>query len=226
MSSEGPRSTRTSWRGRHHEILRQTVHRLREQLIQEGVPFTNEMLVDEACFAKNAMLSIGKTTPYKAVVGQAPNLLQDFEMPNTSMLEDPQHIHRARARELALGTIVEQTARMRVERTLKAKSRVSGQVRDFKNGDLVDVYRAPPNKDMDGWRGPAKIVDASPETLADGIVHVRWGGRVLIRKLQDVRKHIAFWSMFFLSFPSEWDAIQEFIKTLGHNILHVGWLFS
>ena len=123
------------------------------------------------------MLLIRKTTPYKAVVGQAPNLLQGFRVPNTSTLEDPQHNHRARARELASGTIVEQTARMRVERTLKAKSRVSGQTRDFKNGDLVDVYRAPPNKDMDGWRGPAKIVDASPETLADGIVHVRWGGR-------------------------------------------------
>ena len=81
-----------------------------------------EMIVDEACFAKNAMLSIGKTTPYKALVGQAPNLLQDFEVPNTSMMEDPQHAHRARARELALGTIVEQTARMRLERTLKAKS--------------------------------------------------------------------------------------------------------
>ena len=83
---------------RHHELLRQTAHRLREQLVREGVPFTNEMIVDEACFANNAMLSIGKTTPYKAVVGQAPNLLQDFEVPNTSMLEDPQHIHRARAR--------------------------------------------------------------------------------------------------------------------------------
>ena len=142
------------------------------------------------------------------------------------MMEDPQHAHRARARELALGTIVEQTARMRVERTLKAKSRVSGQTRDFKNGDLVDVYRAPPNKDMDGWRGPAKIVDASPETLADGIVHVRWGGRVLICRLQDVREHIAFWSMFFLAFPSEWSVILAFIKTIGRSILHVGWLLS
>ena len=91
---------------------------------------------------------------------------------------------------------------------------------------MVDVYRAPPNKDMDGWRGPAKIVDASPETLADGIVHVRWGGRVLICRLQDVRKHIAFWSMFFLAFPSEWSVILAFIKTIGRSILHVGWLLS
>lgn len=192
--------------------------------MREGVPFNNEMIVDEACFAENAMLSIGKTTPYKAVVGQAPNLLKDFEIPITSMLEDPQHIHRARARELALGTIVEQTARMRVERTLQAKSRVSGQTRDIKNGNLVDVYRAPPNKDMDGWRGPSNIVDASPDTLADGIVHVRWGGRVLICKLQDVRKHIDLWPMFFLASPSEWSVILAFIKTIGRNILNVSWL--
>jgi len=32
--------------------------------------------------------------------------------------------------------------------------------------------------------------------------------------------------MFFLTFPSEWNLIREFIKTLGRNILHVGWLFS
>ena len=49
---------------RHHEILRQTAHRLREQLVREGVPFTMEQIIDEACLAKNAMLSIGKTTPY------------------------------------------------------------------------------------------------------------------------------------------------------------------
>ena len=96
-------------------------------------------------------------------MGQAPHLLQDSEAPNTSMMEDAQHLHRARARDLALGTTVVQTARMRIERTLKAKSRVPGQDKDYKNGDLVDVFRAPPNKDMDGWRGPAKIVDASPE---------------------------------------------------------------
>ena len=91
-----------------------------------------EQIIDEACFAKNAMLLIGKATPYKAVVGQAPNLLQDSEAPNTSMMEDAQHLHRARVRELALGTIVEQTARMRIERTLKAKSRVPGQDKDYK----------------------------------------------------------------------------------------------
>ena len=146
-----------------------------------------EQIIDEACTAKNAVLSVGKTIPYKAVVGQAPNPLQDFEAPNTSMMEDTQHLHRARARELTLGTIVEQTARMRIERTLKAKSRVLGQDRDYKNGDLVDVFRAPPNRDMDGWRGLAKIADASPETLSDCIVHVRWGGRVLRCKLQDIK---------------------------------------
>ena len=72
------------------------------------------------------MLSIGKTTPYKAVVGQAPNLLQDFEAPNTSIMEDAQHLHRVCVRELAQSTIVEQTARMSIERTVKAKSRVPG----------------------------------------------------------------------------------------------------
>ena len=115
---------------------------------------------------------------------------------------------------------------MRIERTLKAKSRVPGQDRDYKNGDLVDVFRAPPNKDMDGWRGLAKIVDASPETLSDSIVHVCWGGRVLICKLQDIRQQIAFWTMFFLTFPSEWNVVKAFFKTIGRNISHVGWLLS
>ena len=49
---------------------------------------------------------------------------------------------------------------------------------------------------------------------------------MLICKLQDIRKHIAFWSMFFLVFPSEWNVVKAFIKTIGRNILHVGLLLS
>ena len=52
------------------------------------------------------------------------------------MLEDDQQSKRARARELSLGAMLEQTARMRVERVLKAKSRVFGQQKDPNNGDV------------------------------------------------------------------------------------------
>mgnify|MGYP002807674894 CR=1 FL=1 len=51
---------------------------------------SSEQLVDEGCIAKNALLSIGKSTRDMAGVGQTPSLLQDFEIPTTSMLEDDQ----------------------------------------------------------------------------------------------------------------------------------------
>ena len=160
------------------------------------------------------------------------NTLQDSRWadnestPDTSMLEDDQQANRARVRELSLGAMLVQTAWMRVERVLKAKPRVVGQLMDLSNGDFVDRFCAPPNKDMDGWRGPAKVVDCTPETIADGIIHVGWGGRVLICRLQDIKKHTAFRTFIYLAFPDEWDVIREFINTIGRQTLPVGWLVS
>ena len=159
-----------------------------------GVPFTNELIVDEACFAKGAVLPIGRTTTHKAVVGRAPN---------RPMLRSPPMLRCWKTRRMCIGHVPEswRSARSRSKQLARASSVPCRLCRESqaklwttRTATLVTSTAPPPlppsNKDMGGWRGPAIIVDVSPETLSDGIVHVRWGGRLLICKLQDVRHYI------------------------------------
>ena len=53
---------------------------------------------------------------------------------------------------------------------------------------MVDYYRAPPYKDHTGWRGPAKI--CSLYDSDSGIIFVRYQGRVLSCRPQDLRPHV------------------------------------
>ena len=62
---------------RHHELFRQTLHRVEDQLNEEGVKVPFDVIVAECIFAKNALLTIGRETPYRAVMGRDPILLRD-----------------------------------------------------------------------------------------------------------------------------------------------------
>jgi hypothetical protein len=44
---------------RHHEVLRQTLHRIEEQLKEEGIALPFEVVVNEAVLAKNALTTVG-----------------------------------------------------------------------------------------------------------------------------------------------------------------------
>ena len=74
--------------------------KIQEQTSSEGNVCADTDIIHEACFAKNALLTVGNVTPYKAVLGQAPNLLQDFELPTVTQREDTMHLDRARLREV------------------------------------------------------------------------------------------------------------------------------
>jgi hypothetical protein len=50
------------------------------------------------------------------------------------------------------------TAQARVQIAENSKSQASGQLRDLQPGDSVDVHRVPAQKDLSGWRGPAKVL--------------------------------------------------------------------
>eukprot|EP00975_Prorocentrum_lima_P041769 8777386-Prorocentrum_lima.AAC.1 len=53
-------------------------------------------------------------------------------------------------------------------------------------GDKVDFWRGPPSKDLTGWRGPGEV--ASLDRLDEGVIEVRWHGRVLPCCVPDVRR--------------------------------------
>jgi hypothetical protein len=62
---------------RHHEILRQQVHKLMSQTKFDGLLIAVEDLLADAILAKNSLLTIAGTTPYTAVLGSTPALLPD-----------------------------------------------------------------------------------------------------------------------------------------------------
>lgn len=85
------------------------------------------------------------------------------------------HVHRVR--EISLMNIVRGNAQERMKLAMDSRTRPAIQLTDLKEGQQVDIYRDPPNKDVSGWRGPSKIV--SLDRADEGIVEVRWQGRVI-----------------------------------------------
>ena len=73
---------------RHQEILRQQYHRVKSQCAQEGLRVTKEAMMDETNLAKNVLVSVHGESPYAAMFGRVPNLLQDLEPLNRAALDD------------------------------------------------------------------------------------------------------------------------------------------
>jgi hypothetical protein len=91
---------------RHHETLRQLIHRIQAQLKSEGIIVSIHDVVSEAIMAKNSLLVINGYTPYQAVLGRTPNLLLESESPGISQLADnlggKESKHASRLREVAV----------------------------------------------------------------------------------------------------------------------------
>ena len=103
--------------------------------------------------------------------------------------------HQARIREIAAGNIIEATACARMDRADRYNTRPAIERQEYKVGDLVDLWYEPLNKDKSGWRGPGKVHSLQPN---EGVVTVRYQGRSLDRRAQEVRPHIphlVFFSM-------------------------------
>ena len=83
--------------------------------------------------------------------------------------------------------MVEGTAQERMKRAEDSRTRPALKRMDLQTGELVDIYRTPANKDLTGWRGPATVVDVHAEA---GQATVRWQGRTMICKTQDLRRHL------------------------------------
>ena len=155
---------------------------------------TARCIVAESVFAKNCMLSIHGVSPYQALLGRQPPILQDFEPASATALADAEsgipgisrHIHRLRA--AAVEAIVRGSAESQLRRAELSRTRPAAELMDLSVGDSVDFFREPPNKDMSGWSGPAEVCDL--QQLRDGVISVRWHGRVINCSPRDVRRAI------------------------------------
>ena len=109
---------------RHHELLRQTLHKLEEQLKEEGIAVPFSVVVYEAVLAKNAFISVGEHTPYRALYGRDSQLTAEFEPDSETQLDDtsrgvPGHSrHNLRIREIATQSMLQASAQQRLQRAL------------------------------------------------------------------------------------------------------------
>ena len=72
---------------RHNEILRQQLHICNEQATSDGLKVDFENILSESLFAKNCLLVLGGYTPYEALYGRTPPLLNVMDVERG----DPHH---------------------------------------------------------------------------------------------------------------------------------------
>ena len=60
---------------RHHEILRRQIHLINTNAEQEGLRASLSAVLSEAVFAKNVLFNTGGASPYEAVFGRIPPLV-------------------------------------------------------------------------------------------------------------------------------------------------------
>eukprot|EP00435_Cladocopium_sp_Y103_P052682 s894_g16.t1 len=167
---------------RHTEILRRQLHLLEDQSNAErlAVPFSTGL--SDAVFAKNAMFQLGNATPYEAIFSRRPPLMATVSEESGEGVSDRDAYA---IRRLAISSMIQAKADSKARIADASKTRRSGELLELKLGDLVEFYRKPMNKDTVGWHGPAEVVNLT--SLQDGLLHVKWQGRILAVRIQDVR---------------------------------------
>ena len=231
---------------RHHELLRQLVHRVQVQLREERIKMPFEIIAAECFLVKNLLISVGGSSPYQAVFGRVPPLLAEFEPASECQVDDASAgipgISRShhRLRELTLQSMVDLTAKKRMERALNSKTRLAQQQLDLQPGDQVDFFRTPATKDESGWRGPAQVVQAGPPAV------IKWQDRFIQVRTQDLRRSLVYlgllsgdWSVetgvyedpttsawFMVKPENPVHVVQAFADNLDAKVIRLGWLFD
>ena len=205
---------------RHHEILRQQLHKLEADCTSRGLRVDFNDILQEAVLAKNVLLSVGGYSPYQAVYGRVPAVLRSLETE-----EGPDGRTAATLRELAISSMVEATARERAYRADRSKSRPSGELNQYAVGDLVEFYRPPDTKDATGWKGPAMITDVSQ--IKEGLITIKWQSSIMSVRLQDCRRALVYAS--FIALPDGRSDISElvsFAEGMSNSFIRLGYVFD
>ena len=210
---------------RHHQIYRDQMNTIRTQVAEENLQIPFEHLVAEATYAKNSLTLIGGFSPYQAVFGVTPRFLAELENPGQSMLTENEggifgsSRHSVRLREIALEAIISATAKARMQRAEHSNTRVPAQAIDLQVGEAVDIWRQPSQKDLTGWRGPCTIV--STHDLESGYIDVKWQGRVMSARMQDVRKSLSLFIGLVDSGDQPIQTVQRYLHSLSNPCTQV-----
>ena len=218
---------------RHHEIVRQLCHRVEDECERQGLGISRKHLLAECVFAKNALVSVGGQAPYTAVFGRTPAIMAEFEPTSETQLVDDEggtigiSRNHLRLREIAIQSMVDLTAKQRLDRALASKTRPTGEAKDLKQGDQIEFFRRGATKDESGWRGPATYLDQ------DGGQHsIRWQGRHLSVRTQDVRRALIY-LVFLTQDEHTWPRgssphglLWSFVDGMRSECFRLGWVYN
>ena len=217
---------------RHHDLARKIIHRVRGQLEEEGIVMPMEIVIAECALIKNLLITVAGFSPYQAVYGRLPPLMAEFEPVSDCQIDDQSagipgiSRHHHRLREVAMQSMVEMTAKDRLRRALRSKTRAPHEALQLTVGDQVDFHRPPSTKEESGWRGPATLLQVGPPVL------VRWQSRVFQVRPQDLRRSLVYLvmftnNMFFEAGSSDpVSTIMSYADQLDSKVVRVGWLFD
>jgi hypothetical protein len=212
---------------RHHQTIRDLYHKLSTQAQHERLTVEPSDILSEAVFAKNVLTNVGGYSPFQALFGRFPAVLTDLETAGQSAVDDTSggipgaSRHAVRLRELATSAMIGATAQARMQIAENSKSRAAGQLHDLQPGDAVDVHRVPAQKDLSGWRGPAEVL--SVRNIDQGVVDIKWGGRTMSARVQDIRRS-ALLVYFINDGGPQIQCLRQFLLQLHHGIHTLAWL--
>ena len=192
---------------RRGALLRQTLYAIEGQLQAEGIIVSFPMLLAETIFAGNCLTHVGGVTPYQVVYGRQPAIMPPVAMETENPdVEGPANDRiEARTREIALQAMIEATSQARVNRAMRTRTTLAGDV-IFELGDIIEYHRPSSQKDVPGWHGPGVIT----EILADqGQAIVKHHGDELVCRTRDLRHFIGLGMVFLeLQFGSTKEAFE------------------
>ena len=109
---------------RHHEVLRQQLHKLEAQATDDGLRVGFEEVLSEAVFVKNILTTVGNHTPFEAVLGRTPPLLN--VLGDQVEMGDDRDAYRLR--HAAIESMIQSTAQDRAARAGRHKTRPAGEL--------------------------------------------------------------------------------------------------
>ena len=208
---------------KHNDFIQRQRHLVDAQMKRDGVMVPGQSILDECLLFKSTTVSINGTTPYQGLLGRNIPMLAEMHPASETLLEDGEdgvegvsrHIHRLR--EAALQSIVKGTAEQRTNRALQSRTRLAAQVSDLNVGDAVDFFRAPPNKDISGWRGPATVSDLT--NIDSGVVGVQRQGRQMFVRIPDMRRALVLFCLLAAQDPVPFSQVpMRILKEFAEDV--------
>ena len=174
---------------------------------EDCITIDHSDLAAELELDSNTSLSYAGVTPYQCLNGALPRPIFNDEMEGLSSYSDAEPFYEMQQVRIRSTQAFQQALlRYRVHKATTARPRKEAQ-QTYKVGDTVDIWRRPKQRDLQGWRGPAIVI----QLLGEGMLCVRWQSMVIDLPVHHVNSHINVSSTAALP-PAAKNAFQDWIE--------------